>query len=81
MRQVLMIPILFFRWNKTVFLWPMPGEVYRENSSDDAQGYQPFITYSWNYLTCANFYGYFILIHKFGKIGWNCKDFFLFSEC
>ena len=28
-------------------MWYMPGEVYRENSSDDAQGYQPFIT---NYL-------------------------------
>ena len=46
----------------------MSGEVYRENSSDDAQGYQPFTTYSENYLTCANFYGYFILIHKFGEI-------------
>ena len=29
----------------------MPGEVYSENSSDDAQGYQSFTTYSSNYLT------------------------------
>ena len=49
-------------------MWYMPGEVYRENSSDGAQGYQPFITYSSNYLTCANCYGYFILIYKFGEI-------------
>ena len=51
----------------------MPEEVYKANSSDDAQGYQPFTTYSPNYLTCANFHGYFILIHIFGEIGLNCK--------
>ena len=28
----------------------MPGEVYRENSSDDAQGYQPFSTFTSIYL-------------------------------
>ena len=28
----------------------MPGEVYRENSSYDAQGYQPFTTYTSTYL-------------------------------
>jgi hypothetical protein len=47
----------------------MQGEIYRENKFNDAQGYQPFTTYSPNYLTCANFYGYFILIHIFGEIG------------
>ena len=31
-------------------MWYMWGEVYRENSSDDAQGYQPFTTYFWDYL-------------------------------
>ena len=53
----------------------MRGEVYRENSSDDAQGYQPFTTYSINYLTCGNVYRYLILIYKFREIVWNCKDF------
>ena len=50
-------------------MWYMQGEVYRESSSDDAQRYQPFSTNSTNYLTCDNFFGYFILIHKFGDIG------------
>jgi hypothetical protein len=36
----------YFRWTETVFVLYLPGEVYRENCSDDAQGYQPFTTYS-----------------------------------
>ena len=51
---------LYFRWNKIGFVWHMWREVYRENSFDAAQGYQPFTTYSSNlvYLTdtCDNFH-------------------------
>ena len=47
---MLIIDIFVFRWYKTLFMWYMWGEVYRENSSDDAQGYQPFTTYFWDYL-------------------------------
>jgi hypothetical protein len=37
-----------FRWDKIVFMWYLWWEIYWENSSVDAQGYQPLTKYFWN---------------------------------
>ena len=50
-------------------MWCMPGKVYRENSSDDAQWYQPFTTYPHIFWVMVDIlFRYMILIHKFAEV-------------